>query len=87
MNVGGIKTWKELTTDDQQLVRLLLNNNFINPDLSLKESDVASQLQAFERLKEMGQVTINKPVIAIIYTASDTCPLCPAKILADGVNP
>ena len=33
MKVGGIKTWKELTTGVQQLVRLLFNNNFINPRL------------------------------------------------------
>ena len=35
MKVGGIKTWKELTTGGQQLVRLLLNYNFINPDSSI----------------------------------------------------
>ena len=31
MKVGGIKTWKELTISVKQLVRLLFNNNFINP--------------------------------------------------------
>ena len=31
MKVGGIKTWKELTIGVQQLVRLLFNNDFINP--------------------------------------------------------
>ena len=35
MKVGGIKTWKELTICVQQLVRLLFNNNFINPGLVL----------------------------------------------------
>ena len=35
MKVGGIKTWKELTIGVQQLVRLLFNNNFINPGLVL----------------------------------------------------
>ena len=35
MKVGGIKTWKELTTGVQQLVSLLFNNNFINPRLVL----------------------------------------------------
>ena len=35
MKVGGIKTWKELTTGVQQLVRLLFNNNFISPGLVL----------------------------------------------------
>ena len=30
MKAGGIKTWKELTTGLQQLVRLLFNNNVIN---------------------------------------------------------
>ena len=31
MKVGGIKTWKELTIGAQLLVRLLFNNNLINP--------------------------------------------------------
>ena len=35
MKVGGSKTWKELTIGVQQLVRLLFNNNFINPGLVL----------------------------------------------------
>ena len=35
MKVGGIETWKELTIGVQQLVRLLFNNNFINPELVL----------------------------------------------------
>ena len=30
MKVGGIKTWKELTTGVQPSVRLLFNNDFIN---------------------------------------------------------
>ena len=36
MKVRGMKTWKELTTGVQQLVRLLFNNNFINSGLVLK---------------------------------------------------
>ena len=32
--VQGLKTWKELTTGVPQLVRLLFNNNFINPGLA-----------------------------------------------------
>ena len=36
MKGRGMTTWKELTTGVQQLVRLLFNNNFINPDLSFK---------------------------------------------------
>ena len=35
MEVGGIKTWKELTIGVQQLVKLLFNNNFINSGLFL----------------------------------------------------
>ena len=35
MKVRGIKTWKELTIGVQQSVRLLFNNNFINPGLVL----------------------------------------------------
>ena len=33
MKVGGIKTWKELTISVQQLIRLLFDNNSINPGL------------------------------------------------------
>ena len=35
MKVGGIKTWKELTIGVKQFVRLLFNNDFINPGLVL----------------------------------------------------
>ena len=35
MEVGDIKTWKELTIGVQQFVRLLFNNDFINPELVL----------------------------------------------------
>ena len=35
MKVGGIKTWKELAIGVQQLVKLLFNNNFMNPGLVL----------------------------------------------------
>ena len=35
MKAGGIKTWKKLAIGVQQLVRLLSNNNFINPGLVL----------------------------------------------------
>ena len=35
MKVQGLKTWKELTTSFQQLVRLLFNDDFINPRLVL----------------------------------------------------
>ena len=38
-------------------------------------------------LKEQGHVTVNKPVISIIYIVSRTWPLCSAEILVDGVNP
>ena len=33
MKVRGMKTWKELTTGVQQLVRLLHKNKFFNPGL------------------------------------------------------
>ena len=35
MKIQATKTWKELTTGVQQLVRLLFNNNFTNPGLVL----------------------------------------------------
>ena len=38
-------------------------------------------------LKAQGHVTVNKPVISIIYIVSHTWPLCSAQILVDGVNP
>ena len=36
MKVGGIRTWKELTTGVQQVVRLLLTIILSTPDLSFK---------------------------------------------------
>ena len=38
-------------------------------------------------LKALGHVTVNKPVISIIYVVVHTWPLCSAQILVDGVNP
>ena len=38
-------------------------------------------------LKAQGHVTVNKPVISIIYIVSHMWPLCSAQILVDGVNP
>ena len=38
-------------------------------------------------LKGQGHVTVNKPVISIIYIVVHTWPLCSAQILVDGVNP
>ena len=34
-----------------------------------------------------GHVTVNKPVISIIYIVVHTWPLCSAQSLVDGVNP
>ena len=36
MEVGGIKTWKELKNGVQQLIRLHFNNSLSTPDLSPK---------------------------------------------------
>ena len=38
-------------------------------------------------LKGTGHVTVNKPVISIIYIVVHTWPLCSGQILVDGVNP
>ena len=38
-------------------------------------------------LKGQGHLTINKPVISIIYIVAHTWPLCSAQILVEGVNP
>ena len=38
-------------------------------------------------LMGQGHVTVNKPVISIIYIVVHTWPLCPAQILVNGVNP
>ena len=38
-------------------------------------------------LKALGHVTVNKPVISIIYVVVHTWPLCFAQISVDGVNP
>ena len=39
------------------------------------------------KLKGQGHVTVNKPVISIIYIVVHMWPLCSAQILVDGVNP
>ena len=39
------------------------------------------------KLKGQGHVTVNKPVISIIYIVGHTWPLSFAQILVDGVNP
>ena len=38
-------------------------------------------------LKALGHVTVNKPVISIIYIVFHTWPLCSAQLLVDGANP
>ena len=38
-------------------------------------------------LRAQGHVTVNKPVISMIYIITHTWPLCSAQILVDGVNP
>ena len=38
-------------------------------------------------LKAQGHVTVNKPVISVIYIITYTWPLCSAQSLVDGVNP
>ena len=38
MKARGIKTWKEVITGVQQLVRLLFNNSFMSPGLVLKDT-------------------------------------------------
>ena len=38
-------------------------------------------------LQEQGHVSVNKPVISIIYIVAHTWPLCSVQILVDGVNP
>ena len=38
-------------------------------------------------LKGQGHVTVNNPVISMIYIVAHTWPLCSSQILVDGVNP
>ena len=38
-------------------------------------------------LKAQGHVTVNKPVISVIYIVTHTWPWCSAQILVDRVNP
>ena len=38
-------------------------------------------------LKAQGLVTVNKPVISMLYIVAQTWPLCSAQNLVDGVNP
>ena len=47
MKVQSLKTWKELTTGVEQLVRLLFNNNFINVGLVLSQRPLACTKEEF----------------------------------------
>ena len=44
-------------------------------------------LDETDPLKGQGHVTINKPVVSVIYIVAHTWQLCSAQILVDGVNP
>ena len=48
---------------------------------------VAEIYLGFPLLKGQGHVTVNKPVISIIYIVVHTWRLSSAQILVDGVNP
>ena len=45
MKAGGMKTWKELATGVQQLVRLPFNKDFINPGLVLENVTLLNKCQ------------------------------------------
>ena len=47
----------------------------------------STQQNESKLLKGQGHVTVNKPVISIIYIVAHTWPLCPTQILVAGVNP
>ena len=57
-----------------------------DPDSFLERLKILFQ-QTSCYLKALGHVTVNKPVISIIYIVVHTWPLCSAQILVDGVNP
>ena len=52
-----------------------------------KHKRTITTVVSYGYLKAQGHVTVNKPVISMIYIASHTWPLCSAQILVDGVNP
>ena len=43
--------------------------------------------KVISNLKVQGHVTVNKPIISMIYIVAHTWPLCSAQVLVDGVNP
>ena len=71
-----------------------LNHNFpfkIRGTFSVVNNKISARSQNTTvwklALKGQDHVTVNKPVISIIYIVAHTWPLCSAQILVDGVNP
>ena len=67
-------------TFDQIENKLLTSNN-------KKSIDFHGYQMSHTYLKAQGHVTVNKPVISMIYIIAHTWPLCSAQILVDGVIP
>ena len=54
---------------------------------SLSEKSLHLRYRTCLKLKEQGHVTVNTPVISMIYIFAHMWPLCSAKILVDWENP
>ena len=73
------------------LLRYLQQDHFkcmvlYNDDKKVNHS-LCADINQYISLKGQGHVTVNKPVISIIYIVAHTWPLCSAQILVDGANP
>ena len=64
------------------MLRQIIHNGFHS-----NSEKVAEPTYFHAHSKAQGHVTVNKPVISMIYIVSHTWPLCSAQILVDGVNP
>ena len=64
-----------------------MGNNFSGHP-AVSDKSIYQIVQFFSTvLKGQGHVTVNQPIISIIYIVAHTWPLCSAHILVDGVNP
>ena len=59
----------------------------MSPRVLCGYAEISDCLEIKFGLKGLGHITVNKPVISIIYIVAHTWPLCSAQILVDGVNP
>ena len=81
------KTFPTYQPDLYHFENFGINQTQMPSPQSLPCSELVQIKKLFKGAGSQGHVTVNKPVISIIYIVAHTWPLCSAQILVDGVNP